>query len=612
MRAISISLALYLTTVSLGLGAAAQSAAAVAYAPTEQACPAGTSLVRQVGSNAQRQTLSAGEAAYVSAKQKVVAEAWKKYLANVRSHGKAALPPYVDELLLGQRGHGALPKLGIATSGGGYRAAIFGAGIMNALDGRNQTSVKAGTGGILQTATYLSGLSGGAWLVSSLAQADFPMLPELIFGPSPASANNGWLADIDLLTPGGTNVTADNAYIAELLSEVSLKFSKGFPVTVTDVWARALSRHFANGTTAANFFENSLTHGAGITFSSITNVPSFANHEQPFLIVVADSLVSRNNGSAVTEAGDIVPLTNPIYEFNAYETGTFDPQLGAFTPTKFLGSPPKSSGVCVTGFDQLTFLEGVSSNLFNEFNTSAAALNASMIGPIINALHNAFPETGIRLDSAEIPNPFFGISPATFPDSDQNILTLVDGGEDGETDPLQPLLVKARGVDTIIAIDAPADTSDNFAAGLDLISTQARVKLFPGTYAFPPVPSTTEVYLSQNLTRRPTFFGCNSSAASGEPLVVYIANGGPPLGQAPLTNTSTLQLQYSNSEIEGMLNQLFDIATHGIPAETPKGLEKDPVWPACLACAVTDRSRRSVGVARSGICESCFARYCWS
>lgn len=77
-----------------------------------------------------------------------------------------------------------------------------------------------------------------------------------------------------------------------------------------------------------------------------------------------------------------------------------------------------------------------------------------MVGPIITALENAFPQTGFRLDSAEVPNPFFGVAPATFPDSDQKLLTLVDGGEDGETDPLQPLLVKARKVDTIIAIDA--------------------------------------------------------------------------------------------------------------------------------------------------------------
>ena len=137
--------------------------------------------------------------------------------------------------------------------------------------------------------------------------------------------------------------------------------------------------------------------------------------------------------------------------------------------------------------------------------------------------------------------------------------------------------------------------------------------LFPGNYAFPPVPNTTAKFLSLNLTRRPTFFGCNSSVGSREPLVIYIANGGPPLGQAPLTNTSTFQREYDDSQVEGMLDQIFDIATQGIPVETPKGPEKDPEWPACLICAITDRSRAEVAsLERSGICESCFTRYCWS
>ncbi|KAF8138999.1 hypothetical protein EV363DRAFT_1315512 [Boletus edulis] len=38
----------------------------------------------------------------------------------------------------------------------------------------------------------------------------------------------------------------------------------------------------------------------------------------------------------------------------------------------------------------------------------------------------------------------------------------------------------------------------------------------------------------------------------------------------------------------------------------------DPEWPACLACAIVDRARERAGETRSGVCESCFARYCWS
>ena len=58
-----------------------------------------------------------------------------------------------------------LPNVAIAVSGGGYRAMIHGASIFNALDGRNETAVKQGTGGVVQLATYMAGLSGGSWFV---------------------------------------------------------------------------------------------------------------------------------------------------------------------------------------------------------------------------------------------------------------------------------------------------------------------------------------------------------------------------------------------------------------------------------------------------------------
>lgn len=51
-------------------------------------------------------------------------------------------------------------KIGIAISGGGYRAAQYGAGVLSALDSRNASAKAAGTGGLLQVASYLAGLSG--------------------------------------------------------------------------------------------------------------------------------------------------------------------------------------------------------------------------------------------------------------------------------------------------------------------------------------------------------------------------------------------------------------------------------------------------------------------
>ena len=85
------------------------------------------------------------------------------------------------------------------------------------------------------------------------------------------SGFGGWITQIDLLQVGA-DPAQSAAFVGELLQEVSGKFVKGFPVTVTDVWSRTLARHFVNGTTAGNFFDSTLRHGAGVTFSSIANV----------------------------------------------------------------------------------------------------------------------------------------------------------------------------------------------------------------------------------------------------------------------------------------------------------------------------------------------------
>ena len=161
-----------------------------------------------------------------------------------------------------------MPNLGIAVAGGGYRAAIFGAGVLNALDGRNSTSINTGTGGLLQSATYISALSGSSWLLSSLLQANFPTFQELIFGSDSDNEYAGWLSEFGLVTPSN-NSAQNQQFVAGIIAEIKGKRDAGFPVTMGDVWARTLARHFVNGTTASNFFNSSSTHGAGPTFSGL-------------------------------------------------------------------------------------------------------------------------------------------------------------------------------------------------------------------------------------------------------------------------------------------------------------------------------------------------------
>lgn len=85
-------------------------------------------------------------------------------------------------------------------------AAQGGAGIISGLDARNATAKAKGTGGLVQVSSYLSGLSGGSWLVASMLFHDFPDMYELVMGNTNKGGNlNGWLLDKDLALPSGLN-----------------------------------------------------------------------------------------------------------------------------------------------------------------------------------------------------------------------------------------------------------------------------------------------------------------------------------------------------------------------------------------------------------------------
>lgn len=89
--------------------------------------------------------------------------------------------------------------------------------------------------------------------------------------------------------------------------------------------------------------------------------------------------------------------------------------------------------------------------------------------------------------------------------------------------PLDPLLVKARRVDTILAVDGSCDTDLCWPNATSLRASYARAATLPdGQQTLPYFPSA-EVFVEQGLNARPTFFGCNASEAevsAGMPFVV--------------------------------------------------------------------------------------------
>lgn len=123
------------------------------YAPyTGVQCPdiSASPLVRTF--TPETQSLHPQEASYVNSRYtNILPAAWNSWLGNGSAIGYDM-----------SQFQGKFPKVGVAISGGGYRAAQYGAAVLSALDSRNDTALTSGTGGLLQVASYLTGLSGGS------------------------------------------------------------------------------------------------------------------------------------------------------------------------------------------------------------------------------------------------------------------------------------------------------------------------------------------------------------------------------------------------------------------------------------------------------------------
>ncbi|KAI0339795.1 phospholipase B [Trametopsis cervina] len=559
----------------------------------------------------QNQTLHPGEAAYVQSRQlQALPPAWKDWIGDGSALGynlsTAALLITLN------------PKIGIAISGGGYRAAQYGAGVLSALDARNDSAKQAGTGGLLQVSSYLSGLSGGSWITGSMYFNDFPTMQDLVFGNDQLS---GWLLDLDLASPDGLDLfDTDNQYFfGSILWSVFSKAQKNIDVSLTDAWARMISYHFLNQTTRSNFFTNDTAHGAGQLWHNILTVPSASSFQMPFPLIMADSRPAGSNLTTQLAPGPTV------YEITPLEFGSWDPDLSAMMNLTYAGTHltegrPDNGTACVTAFDQAGFIMGTSASLFNqildfannridEFGQDGQAL--------LYSLDRMLRSVRTRADDvANWPNPFHGIKNDTFEDSDSKWLELIDGSSNGENVPLGSMFVKARGLDMIVAVDGSADDNFNWPNGSSILFTQSRLAtlLNESHQQFPPLPKDEAEFISTGVRQRPTLFGCNPTQTPPEyPLVLYLPNAPPFTGDDPVTNTGTFQIDYTTKH-----SRLFQDQTHGntIAGFLTNANTADPHWGTCLQCAAIDRARfkaNSSGMAipRSGPCAECFARYCF-
>ena len=543
--------------------------------------------------------ISQDEYSYISARQVKAKSNLIEFLdnLNIPDYNETSFADYLD--ILNQSNI----NIGLSFSGGGYRALFTGAGELMALDSR--TTTNSTLKGLLDSSVYITGLSGGSILLSTLAF-------------------NNWTSVEDIMLDNTTTiwntsrppVSADLNYWAQLIGEVNEKKKAGFDISLIDVYGRILSRFM---------FEKEFDdYGLNTLFSDLQFSDAFMNYDMPFPMILTTG--GTTNGTNITD------YSINVFEVNPYEFGSFSPLVGGFIPIELLGSSldnglPIVNDRCTYDFDNVGFLVGASSNILESFqepfdllmsgNQSIAALLSAQLGAnvsssyielLVNAVNPNLNETLF----AVLDNPFYNSSLASNESevADGKLLKLVDGGFFEESVPLDPILAPARQIDIVFAFDNNAETEDNWPNGDSLYASEERwLSSFPDD-EFYELPSSSEEFVELGLNTKPVFFGCNGTSlitnqtnpnATVEfnymkPLLVYIPNTDYTY-ESNITN-----YQFPISERNALIHNGFEIAQYN---------NEEDDFAQCVGCAIIRRSEEREGIELSPFCSRCFTKYCY-
>lgn len=557
------------------------------YAPALVDCQKGINLTRAASG------LSDSEARWVQHKEESTRDALIDFLGRATSNFQDS--SIVDSLVK-SRNATSVPRVGIAASGGGYRAMFGSAGMVAAMDNRTRGANEMGLGGLLQSATYLSALSGGSWFASTIVFNNWTSVQDIVDQMSDTN-NSIWNTAQSPFTPGGAdNSTITTLRYKNITEAVNDKLDAGFPTSLADVWGLAF---------AYSFFPTLPQGGVGYTWSTLQEIDQFTNYEMPFLIELTK--VQSANGSTVD-------LSSPTVEINPFEIGSWDPAINGFSQVKYLGTNvsngiPHTDGKCIEGFDNVDFFFGSSSNLIEYIDASNVTSYKFLINELASIFLGNQSKSATRDVALYSPNPFKnthfyhgtnGTSEYTTDDQ----LSMIDGGSDGQTIPFTPLMRKERDVDVVFALDFSSDGTDSFPNGVSVINSYERQFLASGSEeAFPYVPGL-DAFVELGLNKRPTFFGCDASnltdLAYVPPLVVYLPNA----EYSYPSNVSTFQQSFNVSERRDLIRNSFEAATMG-------NMTADPEFQGCVACAVMRRKQEASNATWPQECQKCFSRYCW-
>jgi len=553
------------------------------YGPEDVACPFNHNITREA-----HWGLDQREKNWLASRDNVTQQVLKEWLE------RSSFPDVDIAKFLDNNNDPRPIRVGISISGGGFRAMLSGAGMVAALDSNIPDSVSHGLGGLLQASTYISALSGGAWLLGSLATNNWTSVEKL------QQSQNLWNFQKPF-SPSKKDPLGIR-YDFSIMRDLQDKANGNFPITLTDIWGRLLG---------AQLFDEGIGHGRGVLWSDLVRKPGMCDFSMPMPIIISDGIDLRNKTELnAQEAADIkagdhqLPVNSTIYEVTPFEFGSWDSNVDRFIDTMYIGTETINGTAetldCTIGYDNTGFLIGTSSSIFNEM------LNEIAIGPLKSFLDRLDPEwlqVGKIMDLALIsPNPFLEIE-NTLNTGESKNLGMVDGGENGENIPLSPLLQEDRGVDVIFSFDSSSDTPEGWPDGTALVKTYER-QLLENSDAFPYITSTSDV-VAQGINKRPSFLGCSVDTFANttrpiQPVIVYIPNS----EYTFLSNTSTFKLSYSNSDRDAMIRNGFNAATQNNGTS-------DSNWKSCVACAIILRSQQRQQLTPSSQCQACYQRYCF-
>ncbi|KAI8289773.1 hypothetical protein K4K60_008023 [Colletotrichum sp. SAR11_57] len=549
------------------------------YAPVYGQCPDGL-RVRSASEG-----LSKPESSWKASRGEKVIPALSSYLTLANIDG-FNVQDYIQKL-----NTTSYPVVGLSVSGGGTQSGVGGLGIWQAFDARNPAAVQAKTGGLTQVLS---------------AANDFVSIAEL------RKAIN--------FTVDYTKGKDDNQdqYLQDIFEDMGAKAEQGLPVSVADAFGKFWAVYLPENKTYGNFSD--------LTAQNTV----FSRGEAPMPILALSEVIPGQSpsiqnimwpGRNATNGFNLTSYEVTPFEFGSWRGG----RVQAFMPTMYLGTSmsngtAQNSSECVMGFDKYTFLQGSTADAFDawfiddwygvptfakrELESRQTASNNNITVPpgkegngevelVINTAQN-FNQSFNDSLWATYPNPFENMNPAM-----QNVdnLLLLDGSMAGETNPIRPLIIPERQVDLVIVYEASSDSlMYNWVNGTNLVnSAQSAAQ---GNIPFPKVPDVNTL-ITMNMTRQPTFFGCNDTAPT--PLVLYLPNS-PWSGYINYTYTKS---SFTDNEFDLTVDNAFQLATYGNGTI-------DAAWPACLACATIRGSLARLGLALPQQCQDCFAKHCWN